>query len=148
MANRDMGRLRGIIELIGAGAVLLGLIFVGIELRQNTAAVEAASIDGLTNLSQDFFLILASDQELARIWDIGQEDMSKLNESERSRFLWILRSRLVRWQSAFLQWRRGTLGDEDWAYYRALICDSTQQESWPLVRVGFLPDFVEYAESC
>jgi len=33
-------RLSGILDFAGGVAVLIGLIFVGLELRQNTAAVE------------------------------------------------------------------------------------------------------------
>lgn len=61
-------KLRGVLELIGSGAVLLGLIFVGLELRQNTAAVEAASLQSQTDASTEFLTLVASDGELARIW--------------------------------------------------------------------------------
>jgi hypothetical protein len=61
-------KLRGLLELAGAGAVLLGLVFVGLELRQNTEAVETASLQNQTDASTDFLLLIASDIELARIW--------------------------------------------------------------------------------
>jgi len=41
--------------------------FVGLELRQNTAAVEAATLQSLTDASVDYVNILASDPDLTRI---------------------------------------------------------------------------------
>jgi hypothetical protein len=145
MKKIDIGQTMGILANAG---VIAGIVFLGFELRQNTDAVEAASIESLTDLSQDFFMTLASDPELSRIWDVGSEDLSKLNESERSRFLWLARSRAVRWQSAFLQWQRGTLADKDWDYYRMLICSYAKTESWQLTQGVQLPSFTEYAKSC
>ena len=54
-------KLRGLFELAGAGAVLLGLVFVGLELKQNTEAVEAASLQNQTDASTEFLLLIASD---------------------------------------------------------------------------------------
>ncbi len=61
-------KLRGLLELSGAGAVLLGLVFVGLELRQNTEAVETASMQNQTGASTDYLLLIASDIELACLW--------------------------------------------------------------------------------
>jgi hypothetical protein len=38
MTDSDNNNLEVIIEFAGAGAVLVGVIFVGLELRKNTAA--------------------------------------------------------------------------------------------------------------
>ena len=58
---------RSVFETLGIGAVLIGLIFVGIEIRQNTVAIQAATMQGLTDASQEYMLLLASDSELAEI---------------------------------------------------------------------------------
>jgi len=67
-------KVKTLVELGGAGAVLLGLIFVCLELRQNTAAVEAAALQELTDASTDYLLALAGNAELTRIWFIGSTD--------------------------------------------------------------------------
>jgi hypothetical protein len=46
MANRDKVKLA--VEACGVAAVLLGLVIVGLELRQNTDAVEAATFQSHT----------------------------------------------------------------------------------------------------
>ena len=135
-------------EFAGVVAVVASLIFVGLELRQNTNAVEAATIENLTNQSHDFFLLMASSPDLSRIYDAGTEDLSNLDATELAQYMWIQNARYLRYQTAFLQWRRGTLGDEDWLFYRRFACGLPEGNFWPRLRPDFLPAFVEYVESC
>ena len=135
-------------EFAGVVAVVASLIFVGLELRQNTNAVEAATIENLTNQSHDFFLLMASSPDLSRIYDAGTEDLSNLDATELAQYMWIQNARYLRYQTAFLQWRRGTLGDEDWLFYRRFACGLAEGNFWPRLRPDFLPAFVEYVESC
>lgn len=53
MTDLDGGKLRFVIEMAGAAAVLLGLIFVGIELKQNTATMSAQAVYQLNASSND-----------------------------------------------------------------------------------------------
>lgn len=135
-------------ELAGVIAVIVSLIFVGVELQQNTKAMETATAETLTSQTHDFFLMLASSPELSRIWDAGNEDLSKLDSTELLQYMWMENAVYLRYQSAFLQWRRGTLGDEDWFFYRDFACRLPRGDSWTRLSKLFLPVFVEYLESC
>ena len=143
-----MRKWKDIAEIIGIVAIVLSLFFVGLELRQNTVAVKAASIDGLASLTQEYFFLIASDAELTRIVYDGLQDMTALDEYDRQRFLWVELSRAVRLQIAFLQWQRGTLGNQDWLFYKRFVCTQSGKESWPLTKEVLTPDFVAYSESC
>ena len=83
MKNR---KLRSQLDLAGAGAVLIGLVFVGLELRQNTQAVEAASLQNLTDASTEYLMLLASDVELTRIWLDASRNRSQLSEIDSTRY--------------------------------------------------------------
>jgi hypothetical protein len=139
---------KDLVELIGIAAIVVSLFFVGLELRQNTDAVKASSIDGLSSLSQEFYLLMASDPELSRIFEDGRRDMSQLSDNELARFLWIEHSRVVRLQTAFLQWQRGTLGDQDWLFYRSFVCRESERQSWVSTKTILVPEFVAFSESC
>lgn len=147
-------KLRGLLELAGAAAVLLGLVFVGLELRQNTEAVEAASLQNLTDASTEYLLLLASDVELARIWLDASRDRSQLSEIDSIRYFFLNRARWLRMQNAYLQWRRGTLNDEDWSIYNDLICITDTDgalgrvATWEEHRFVLIENFVEFIENC
>lgn len=68
MVEVQKGNSKALVELVSACAVLVGLIFVGFELKQNTEAVEAATLQGITDASQDYLLLMAAEPELSRIW--------------------------------------------------------------------------------
>ncbi len=155
MFDLGSGKSKALIEIAGAGAVLTGLIFVGLELNQNTEAVQAATLQSITDASQEYLLLMAADPELNRIWRLANDDPDALNDSDASRFFFLLRAQWLRYQNAFLQWQRGTMSDKDWTLYELFICDppgSTTAESkrhlWDQHRGALLPDFVEFVEAC
>ena len=57
-----------ILELIGAGAVVLGLIFVGLELRQSTIAARAAAYQELGIATADIWYLQSTHRELNDIF--------------------------------------------------------------------------------
>ncbi len=156
MTDWRSAKSRGLIELAGAGAVLVGLVFVGFELRQNTSAVEAATLQNLTDSSQEYLLFIASDVELHRIWRQAAIDPSELTVSEADRIHLLFRAQWIRYQDAFLQWRRGTLNDEDWLFYEGFICRQVgdggdadyRAATWRNHKSVLLERFVEFVESC
>ena len=137
-----------LLEGIGIVAIVASLIFVGLELKQNTDAMQAETIQSLTGLSQEYLLLLGTDKEANRILNKGRTDLSALDETEFSQYLFLQLSRLVRYQMAFLQWRRGTLGDEDWSFYRGYICSEKGSAYWKYVKPELLDSFVKFVESC
>lgn len=62
-ALASLGNLKNVLGTVGAYAVMLGLLFVGLELRQNTAAAQAATIQELTHASSDLLVDVGSDPE-------------------------------------------------------------------------------------
>ena len=143
-----------VIELIGAVAVLIGLVFVGLELRQNTAAMEAATLQNQSDASTDFLLLVASDAELSRIWQDSTDDPGKMSELDALRFFLVSRARWIRMQNAYFQWSRGTLNDDGWSFYEGLICKPGTAgpmqfvRGWEDHRVALAPNFVAFVESC
>ena len=122
MSDWGSAKLKAFIEIGGAASVLVGLIFVGAELRQNTAAVEAATFQSLTDASSDWLMMVAADPELLRAWTIGSTDPEQLDAADSTRYFLVTRSFWVRMQNVYSQWERGTLGDDDWQFYDEVIC--------------------------
>ncbi len=145
-----------IVEAGGAIAVLLGLVFVGLELRQNTEAVEAATFQALTDASSNYILSIASDPELNRIVTTGHADPAALNEQEYARYFMVNRSYWVRMQNVYSQWQRGTLSNGDWRLYERVICslgeglNSSQGliQTFDEHREILTPEFRQFVERC
>ena len=158
MIDWSSGKLR-ILELAGAGAVLLGLVFVGLELRQNTNAIQAATFQSLIDSGSDWLSDIYSNPELARIWSIALSDSAQLESSELMQVSYLLRNQWLRMQNAFSQWQRGSLSDSDWAVYEALICVEPSQspsgqasrlriETWEDHQETLTEEFMTFVEDC
>ena len=152
--------LKSILELLSAAAVLLGLAFVGFELRQNTAAVEASSRQSTSDASVAWLLTIASDPELAHLWGIASQEPQKLSDTEAVQLHLLVRSQWIRFQNAYLQWKNGTLSDDDWNIYEGFICRtrmraqvnedsaSLRVATWDNHKAVLHSQFVDFVESC
>ena len=115
--------VKSIMEIVGLIAVVFGLIFVGIEVRQNTAAIQAETLQGLNDSSQEFLLFLASNPDLLEIQLKVDSDPGSLSGIEERQFSMLERSRWLRSQNAYFQHQRGTLGGADWETCARLLCE-------------------------
>ena len=140
-------------QLIGALAVLIGLIFVGVEVRRNTAAVQASTNQQITDSSSGFLMHIAADSQMTRIWREGRADPDQLKGEDATRFALLMRAWWVRMQNAFSQWERGTLTDNDWRGSASIICAMRKTDrgiaaSFEDVRPLLSRGFVEFLTRC
>ncbi len=77
---------RGVSEIVAALGVIISLVYVGIELQQNTIASRATTAQAIVDSSRNFLLDIAMNDEFDRVRRVGQADLSQLNEAEANRF--------------------------------------------------------------
>ena len=112
------------IELGGFIAVVTSLLFVGLELRQNTAALSAQAILELNLAINQEFQGISGDASLAEIMVKSANGTENLDavELERLKFAWYESFNTM--EAAFLFYRKGILSDEDYATYLRAACES------------------------
>ncbi len=142
---------KAIRETAGFLGVMASLIFVGLEIHQNTLASRAAAIQESTNVARQQVQMYALDPEANRIEMIGREDLSQLNPEEAARFEWMMVSFFWGMQGLYRQWDLGVLPDEEWQAWTTVICGNLSNpgtravwEEFPM----FTPGFREVVESC
>ena len=84
MAKQDYLRFA---EMLGLGAVVLSVIFLGYELKRANNIAEGEAISNISRISSEFLLNVASDEQLSEIWHQGLTNVSELSESDRRRFV-------------------------------------------------------------
>ena len=84
--------LNTIVQLVGAGVVVVTLVLVSKELRANTKAMITSTRDSVFRELMEFNLMLAQDDRTAWIFQHGSKDpqWESLNEQERARFAAVL----------------------------------------------------------
>ncbi len=114
-------------EIAGAVAVVVTLVYLGVEVSQNTSAVKANTRQAMIDYGREQSEILVTNTALASLVSRGEEDPSSLTAHERQQFYEFTTWRLAMWETAYLNNEEGLLDDEMWlawdGYYRLLVAD-------------------------
>ena len=149
MAKLNLREWAAVAEIVSAVAVVLSLVYVGLELRGNTRAVEAATLLEVNKIARDHLLLLWSDAEVNRIDKVGGEDLSQLSPEEQQRYYWNVRSFWLGMQTVFRQHDLGILPDEEWRVYNDVICNNIAYPGTRALWTGtdLIPEFVRVVEA-
>ncbi len=143
-------------ELFAAAGIILSLVFVGFEIRQNTAIARGQARQELATLNQDFMQLLA-EPEIGSIWyqawelESGLEMKNELSDEETFRARVLMVITLRRFENVFFQYQEGLIDENALGNYglqRSRTYKSLRFKGfWATVREGYDPDFVQYFES-
>lgn len=157
--------VRNLIEAIGILSVIGSLIFVGMELRQNSIATRAATNSAIAESFLELNMVLASNPELARALSAWVEDPSEAPREDQILILSLWRGVFHIWSNAHRQHLNDTL---DPAIYTSIVQeiktyalpdpqasnieDVTRRQrlmrwAWESERFIFNPDFQEFMDN-
>jgi hypothetical protein len=135
MTIQDLGSLG---EFITALATLATLVYVAVQIRQNTRSGRASSFQASSN---DIFNIidqLALDPELNRIYFAGTRDYASLSPEDRRRFGSYMSSLIGRWENLVFQGEQGMLDPMSLTFFfqnmRVSYAQPGTQQWWRKVR--------------
>ena len=97
-------------------AIVVSLIFVGIQVRQNSSQSEVAAAEAVHRSFSTWYLNI-SDPEVSSIIVKGLENHSSLSASERWTFTCKLMPFLLSAQDAHMKWLEGSLSNERWSIW-------------------------------
>jgi len=99
------------IETVGLFAVVLSLIFLGVEVQQNSLLMRSQIRDSVTDKQIAFYSILGENADASEIISRGLLG-SELSPAESSQFLHWSNAALRMWENEWFQYQNG-LFDED-----------------------------------
>jgi|SRR6516162_1112902 hypothetical protein len=143
--------LANIGQVIGAIAVVISLIYVALQIRQNTNAVRSATAQTVHEHFAKWYHLVAADDELSQIVASGLRDYGSLSEQQRVRFIAAFMAFLSYSQNAFLKWREGLLASPLWLGWELvimnLVCAPGGKALWNDRAYMFGDEFRQYIES-
>jgi hypothetical protein len=104
----------GIAQVLSAGAVVISLLFVGLEIRQNTEAQRSQTQQALADSHQEFIMSLAGDPSLAQAWLAiwgANDDGVQVSSLDTQRAYIAMNAELRRLENVYLQ-SRGAAGED------------------------------------
>jgi hypothetical protein len=117
----SLNDLANIGQVIGALAVVVSLIYVALQIRQNTAAIRSATAQSVHEHFARWYQSFATDASLVDIGVKGLKDYASLSETEKARFVSTFMAFLSYGQNAFLKWRQGLLSPSLWLGWEQVL---------------------------
>ena len=142
MSLEDWGNIS---EVIGAFAVIVSLLYLAWQIRQNTEAVRASAVDSSISHSMGVRQSIFESQELTRIYHEGSQDPSSLAEQDLLRFRLLCHNMLLSHWNIFAQSKFAGLTTETWSSQRPVVRRMLSSEGgrwfWANYRQEFEPSF-------
>ncbi len=136
-------------EIVGGAIVVITLIFLVIQLRQNTRALKSATVLGSHNTTLAIYGMLLEDS-MIQVLVNGMPRPSELSAVEKAKFNAFWTATLQNYQQTFFQIRAGTydenLYDGWWQVLRDNFLSPGFQLHWKQRKFILSPDFQEFVE--
>lgn len=119
----DLAIISTIAQVASALGVILSLVYLAVQVRQNTRAVRNSTHHTLTLTRLDYIAMVVQNPELSRILRLGEQDLMNLTEEEQHRFDLIMYYLFSAGENFYYQHQQGALDAEQWARW----CDTLRQ---------------------
>ena len=117
-------------DLVGTIGVIATLVFLALQIRQNTVAVRLSTSHAVTAELQGMFSLLASDQGLAEVL-IEAGHKAELTGPNRVRY-WTFTSNLLRvYENAYLLKRENSISEAHWSGMTRMMIDYKSMAAFP-----------------
>ena len=147
MSLQDLGAVG---ELIGGISVVISLVYLAVQIRQNTQTVRASAYQSILAAAVQARLTVAQDPVLCRRMLDGLHESEKLTDDEKAQLRQTISAMLRLFENVFFQYRRSMVEEAIWESWRlttiAMFSRPDVQEWWPSTREFFHEEFREFLE--
>jgi hypothetical protein len=130
--------------------VILTVIYVSIQIRNNTRAVRASAFQQVVNSFAAISFDIAKDKNLADLFLRAGRDFASLTDVERVQYTFMLLSFLRRAENVYFQTEIRTLHERHWYGIRestkAVMASPGARACWTEIRNRFNPQFAAFID--
>lgn len=146
----SLEQLANIAEVFGMIVVAITLIFLTLQMRQNTKAQRSTTTQNANEMAVAIYNPIVMDNDVADIIIRGLRDPGELTEVEMGRFTAHWQNVFFTWQNWYYQRTEGGLDDGIWAGFSKLLGDVLQtpglQAYWQQRRHYFSDEFQSFLD--
>ncbi len=136
---------------IAAISVTVTVIYLAIQVKQNTAATQSQTYQFATQALAEMAATAGQDKETSRIFATGMATPDKLDESEYFQFAYLGISLIRRYENVFFQHQSGFINNDFWEGHRENLLwfyhQPGFQKLWKERRLGFSKSLRQFLES-
>ena len=133
-----------IADWLGLALVVGSLVYVALQIRQNTDTVKAATELETARLWSEFHGRAAHSPDMVDIWDQGLTDPDSLTPTEKRRFIWFVAEYFYIVENLYRQRHRGYLSRESWEQHENAVAGLLAH---PVIQRWWLSGVSPYSDS-
>jgi hypothetical protein len=142
--------LASLAEIVGGFAVLATLVYLVVELRDNTRATRSASASEATSITVAAYTALTGSTETSGVWYRGMTDPSLLSEEEKVQFILLAHTAMIAFQNTYYLSKEGSLDVEMQSSITENLLSTKNQPGfelyWSQRRLLFMSEFRDYVD--
>lgn len=148
----NWGAIGAVGEIIGAIAVLLSLIYLGFQIRQNTKSLKSSSYQAAIASMSELSHLSAANEHTARVLRITLfGDLDELSEDELTMSTSYLTGLFRNFENFYYQHESGAMEDHLWEGMRNSMVGyynlSNVQQWWSMRKMIYSREFSSFLES-
>ena len=116
-------------EILGALAVFASLVYLALQIKQNTLSLRASAKHAATSRQLEYFDTLLGNPDLRTIYREGLKDFSTLNLDSRDAFWMLMYKSFFSFSEAFYEYKHAHFDEEQWL-------ESSEAIDWHLSHAG------------
>ena len=137
-------------EIVGAGAVVISLVYLAIQIRAQNKEAQVAAMHEISVGYRDSLATFA-DEGMANIFEKAYDGVDDLSISESVRLIAGLQRVFRVWEEAFIQYEAGRLDPRIWdsmvRQYASYLSMPPFLHVWEMRKEYFDHQFLEYVQS-
>ena len=145
-----LSELANIAEVIGAFAVVVSLIYVGVQVNDSNSAVRSASVNDANVAVQEWYMQIGSDMQTSRLFYGALMSDEALTNEDEFQFIMMFHGVFLAFQNSYLMSEEGTIDSElvDGLTGAILAVKDTpgMKRYWRQRRATLHPRFVRYVD--
>ena len=138
-------------ELVGVMLVLVSIIYLTIQVRQNTKAMRIQTVHDLSKMYIEAQSSVAQNSELVALVQRGQINYEALDAKEQVRFGIQVAALLRMYSDLHYQYLQGTLDYDEWLGFKCLVEDTLSypgfQAVWDIRRHHHSSKFIKFVDN-
>jgi hypothetical protein len=144
---QDLGSIG---EVLGALGVIISLIYLAVQIRQNTRSLRASSRQAVLDGQSNFATLLLHNDNMARVYRVGIEDIGKLTDDERVQLDALLVTMFRSFQNLYFEHESSTVEQGIWdGFHRNMLWHMKRpgvREWWETRKVLYSPAFSAFLD--
>ncbi len=151
MQKLKLSEWASVAEIVASVVIIASLAYVGLELNQNTQALQQQSYQSTMGLLAGGDMTLATNEDLLRIVVVAETSPSDVSAEEWLRFTHFVYPRIATWEFLYLAKQENSLSEIQWGafepYFVGFSCKRGYMRFWEENQSAFAQAFRVYLDT-